>query len=204
MARLRLRNQRDLSGLDANDPSWNVLKSSIVKGLKVYQTTPKKRLRTVRRIIPRAGNFEFECDGQEESIQVFNMINDLYVRANHRNSKHYFLRRYNYKLILPNAPGVETAQGEVLPFEICEIAPGQPFRKRPSADVMRGLLELSKDNPKQRLSNIERGLRVSIVTSHGNSRLTLLIGHGDKGLAVYEAGKHDASGRARENHRPSA
>lgn len=74
----------------------------------------------------------------------------------------YFQQVHRITIKYPELLGVETCRGEVLPLELCEIVPGQPYRKRATPKIMQQLLSMSKDAPIPRLKKIEDGIRVSL------------------------------------------
>ncbi|EJD05760.1 Piwi-domain-containing protein [Fomitiporia mediterranea MF3/22] len=138
-AYLRIPDSRSLDGCDENNEAWPRMKS-VLKGLQVLlQHT--KRLRTIRSIVAKAGEYEFNlANGQQMTVME------------------YFNNKYHYNLRYPRMPGVVTRKDEVIPFELCHIKEGQFFRKKTSPELMAQIMNFSKKKPNERLEILRRGM----------------------------------------------
>lgn len=67
----------------------------------------------------------------------------------------------NKPLQYPGWPGVVTKKGDVVPFELLFIRPGQSYKKRLSPDMMTRVLNFSKKRPEDRFNAIRSGVKVS-------------------------------------------
>ena len=70
MGYLKIRGDlRALARLKPDSEEWKALNGALSK-VKIYQLKPKQRLRTVKRICPRAGNIEFEMEQRPIAVKV--------------------------------------------------------------------------------------------------------------------------------------
>lgn len=57
-------------------------------------------------------------------------------------------------------PGILTAFGAVIPFERCEVIPGQLYVKQLPPDVFESLVEFATVKPEKRFKMIMQGMKV--------------------------------------------
>ena len=67
----------------------------------------------------------------------------------------HFQSKYNVRVRSPKAVGVRLGQSAVVPAELCEIVPGQPFRRRIPQQLQSDFLRFATQKPEQRLRDIQ-------------------------------------------------
>ena len=71
----------------------------------------------------------------------------------------------NRHLSHPDWPGIQTKRGEVIPFELCHVRPGQFYKKKLTPEMTTRVLNFSKKRPKDRFNAIESGVKVCMSLS---------------------------------------
>lgn len=127
--------------------------------------TPR-RARPIKDIVPHAGAYEFEKDGVTTTVQVG--CAGTFARPistfTHSTQAHY-QQTWNIRLQLPNIFGVRIGRDAVIPAELCEVVPGQLYRKKIPADMGATFVRFSTQRPDVRMKSIQDAV------SGGASRL---------------------------------
>ncbi|KAI5063797.1 hypothetical protein GOP47_0020467 [Adiantum capillus-veneris] len=128
----------------------------LLKGIRVetvHNRGAKRKYRIQSLSNEPSRNLRFDMDG--ESISVTD----------------YFFRTYNYRIMLPGLPAIESGTKEkkrYLPIEVCRILPGQPFMKSMSESQKKTLLGITCIQPEKR-----KGATVTIHSDLSSQTQTL-------------------------------
>ncbi|EIM82440.1 Piwi-domain-containing protein [Stereum hirsutum FP-91666 SS1] len=150
------RSVSELLQLTPRDQKFKILRS-VLKGVRVNVTVPvlrqPKPARPIKDIILRAGHHEFTADSQ------------------HWNVKDYYDRTHRYRLKYPDLFGVVLQGGAVIPAEICDIVPGQLFKRKIPAELMTDVHRFASKQPTQRLGDIIAGVQGPFLNYGGSQSL---------------------------------
>ncbi|KAL0580091.1 hypothetical protein V5O48_001950 [Marasmius crinis-equi] len=135
-------NSNNARGLDIprSSPAFKALES-FLKKVKII-TKHTKRTKTIRALEPKAGEYKFtDRNGIEVSVAE------------------YLQRAYNvnvqYKTIVGvNLSGPNSDHPEILPLELCDVLPGQLFRRKLPEMVTAAAVDFAKMKPDQRLAMV--------------------------------------------------
>ncbi|KZO92299.1 Piwi-domain-containing protein [Calocera viscosa TUFC12733] len=72
----------------------------------------------------------------------------------------YIRRTYNYTLQYPDMALVEVGSGAKLPIEMCDVLPGQVWKRQTPPNQIRGILEFSTQKPPERLRAIQNSMKI--------------------------------------------
>lgn len=154
---LKIRDARDLV-LDKENPKFHQL-SRFLRNLRItYNNGPGQQsgVRTIKELIPSAGAYRFEGnDGVETTVYVCRVLPSRWVTS--MIFQDYYLSAYNRRLEFPSIIGVFVAartRKVVIPIEICNVLPGQLYKKKLDASMTRKAVEFSIMSPADRLKRI--------------------------------------------------
>ncbi|KAF7295312.1 Argonaute-like protein [Mycena indigotica] len=131
------------------------------KKKQIYVKNLGKRVKTIYALMPGpVGPFEFQSKGNGPMTTI----------AEHYKAAH------NIRLQYPNTVGVVTSGKSapfpvVIPMELCEIVPGQPYKKKLPPDAGATVISFSVLKPEERLAKITGGTHgvASPVQTYGTS-----------------------------------
>lgn len=152
----RERNIRTLS-LRPTDRKYMEIYNTLLRHFKRLQIKVPKvsnNIRIIRGIEPNAGLFHFEKEPGH-----FMTVEEYYMEA------------YNIRLQRPQEFGVILSQPSdanktIVPFELCEIVPGQLYKRKLAEFQTREMVRATTQRPNERLNSI-----LSAVGQHPNSIL---------------------------------
>ncbi|KAI5117809.1 hypothetical protein M0805_004569 [Coniferiporia weirii] len=159
---------------ELEDPGAITRLKAFLKKLRVKQVHAGKigRIRSIRELTPRAGWHTFiSQDGEETTV------------------KQYFLTKYNYRLNLPDLPGIlvikhgrdgRPDETDVVPFELLEVIEGQIYRRRLDTALQAHVQKLTTTTPEARKKVIMDCLRAFNPAALGSAGLHV----GQKPLTV--------------------
>ena len=116
---------------------------SHLKGLNIVvvrtgqKSDGSRRGRPIKDIIPRAGQYEFEKDGTTTTVRA------------------HYQQTWNIRLQQPNIFGVRIGRDAVIPAELCEVVPGQLYKKKIPADMSATFVKFATQRPDARLRSIQ-------------------------------------------------
>ncbi|KAJ3489077.1 hypothetical protein NLI96_g2378 [Meripilus lineatus] len=147
LAFLNERNLRVLMFESSTDRRFRELQS-FLKGVRVrpierlWQGGNPPPYKPIKKLIPQAGRHTFPKgeDKRETSVEQ------------------HFREKYGYTLQQPLVFGVQIGQSAVLPAEVCEVARGQPYRKRLVPDQQSKMITVSKMDPPKKLQMIKNAV----------------------------------------------
>lgn len=135
---------------------------SHLKGVNIWVRTgqrsdgPQRRGRPIKDIEPRAGEYQFEKDGVTITVEV---------RCTHtypcphstltRPTQAHYQQAWNIHLQLPRVFGVRIGRDAIIPAELCEVVPGQLYKKKIPADMGATFLKFATQKPDVRLRLIQ-------------------------------------------------
>lgn len=61
-------------------------------------------------------------------------------------------------------PGIKGSRNTVVPFELCEVIPGQLFKKQLTPDMATAVLAFATVKPEKRFQMISDGVQVCLFT----------------------------------------
>ncbi|KAH9842843.1 Piwi domain-containing protein [Rhodofomes roseus] len=135
MSFLRL---RDIRALERMSPVDLRHLKSFLKNINVTTTTSRvRRGRPIRDLVDNGGGYEFEKDGVRTTVQ-----------------EHY-RQVYNINLRYPAIFGVRIGRDAVIPAELCEVLPGQLYRKKIPAELGADFLKFATQKPDARIQAIQ-------------------------------------------------
>lgn len=145
-AALAVLKQRDVRALDlrVDSPQFRQLKS-FFKGISVT-LVHRRGLKKIRGLVANAGNFQFE----------------------NTTVKEYFKKTWGRQLEYPNIIGIQVGtkdRDEVIPAEMCIIAPDQRYTRRLPPEFSAPMVKFSSKNPQDRLALISAGINNSITAN---------------------------------------
>ncbi|KAG2348507.1 Piwi-domain-containing protein [Suillus weaverae] len=143
-AALAVLKQRDVRALDlrAESPQFRQLKS-FFKGVSVT-LVHRQGLKKIRGLVANAGNFQFE----------------------NTTVKDYFKKAWGRQLLHPTIIGIQVGskdRDEVIPAEMCNIAPDQRFTRKLPPEFSPLMVKFSSKSPQDRLALISAGISNSIT-----------------------------------------
>ncbi|EKM55524.1 uncharacterized protein PHACADRAFT_121053 [Phanerochaete carnosa HHB-10118-sp] len=112
---------------------------SFYKGV-IVTVGPNKSKRKIEDIVPRAGFVEFEKSGQMSTVQE------------------HFREHHHIALRFPEAFGVRVGKSAIFPAEVCDVFPGQIYRKQLDGPATTDMLRETAVRPDQRLDNIRKAI----------------------------------------------
>ncbi|KAI5066488.1 hypothetical protein GOP47_0019112 [Adiantum capillus-veneris] len=142
---------QELAKPDAYGDQARVKAKKLLKGIRVetvHNRGAKRKYRIQSLSNEPLRNLRFDMDG--ESISVID----------------YFFRTYNYKIMLPGLPAIESGTKEkkrYLPMEVCKIVAGQPFIKsmgEPQKKALLGITCVPPEERKETTRKIQSQLRI--------------------------------------------
>lgn len=145
---LKFLGRRDIRDLDSGrlrpgTQEWMKLRT-FLKGVQIRPRVgtdrPTTKGRPIRDIVERAGDYQFEKDGTPATVTA------------------YFREKYGYALRYPGMFGVRIGKDAVFPAEVCEVIPGQLYRKKLSPENTTQFLRFSVQKPHERLMTITNGV----------------------------------------------
>ncbi|KZT55686.1 Piwi-domain-containing protein [Calocera cornea HHB12733] len=130
------------------DERMRVLAHQQIAGVRVLNRLHKGPSRNAPKLIKRvlyesARNATFKQRGGEKTT-VFEYMRDT----------------YNYQLQYPDMCLVELASGAKLPIEICDVVPGQLWKRQTPPNQIRSILEFSTQKPSARLRAIQNSMSI--------------------------------------------
>ncbi|KZT55699.1 Piwi-domain-containing protein [Calocera cornea HHB12733] len=130
------------------DERMRVLAHRQISGVKVINRLHKGPGRNPPRLIKKvlyesARNARFKLKSGEE-VTVLDYVRDT----------------YNYQLQYPDMCLVEVGSGAKLPIEICEVIPGQIWKRQTPPNQIRSILEFSTQKPPDRLRAIQNSMSI--------------------------------------------
>jgi eukaryotic translation initiation factor 2C len=131
--------------------TYNFLKQYFRKlQVRLLVTKSKKASHTIFDIVPNAGQYQFDST-DDQGIVDRKTVED------------YFLETYNKQLRYPDAFGVclssKNAQRPIIvPFELCELKPGQVFNGQLSTNQQRDMIGFATKAPEQRKKAIGQSI----------------------------------------------
>ncbi|KAK0197553.1 argonaute-like protein [Armillaria mellea] len=144
---LKFLGQSDVRALVLNqgDTKFHALER-FLKGVRITVTSPATRrpyTKTIRGLEPRAGQYEFRKDGRITTVETY------FAALN---------RRIRYPDIIGLRLSTQDAENAVIvPAELCDVVPGQMFKKRLPSDLTSDAVSFGTIPPDRRLQSI-RGL----------------------------------------------
>jgi eukaryotic translation initiation factor 2C len=161
------RNIRDLV-LDESDPPYRKLESFLRKvNVKILLPGHADRRRAIRGLVSRAGQFQFSKDGTVLTVEVRAYLADPFPAVLDEDVIYFqdhFAQAYNTSIRFPSIIGIVTSpryaeNPVVYPAEICQVLPGQFFKKQIPDEVQaKTILEFATMRPSQRLNLIKKGI----------------------------------------------
>jgi len=140
MSFLRFHDQRDLERINERDPKWIQFRK-FVKGVHVSVSTLRSgKTRPIKDVVLNAGNVTFEKDGIMTTV------------------KDHFQQHHNIAIRFPAMFGVRIGKDAVFPAEICDVIPGQLYRKKLSPEATVTFLKFSTQKPDARLRTIKEAV----------------------------------------------
>ncbi|KAK0240576.1 argonaute-like protein [Armillaria nabsnona] len=131
--------------LHQGDTKYHALER-FLKGVRITVTSPATRrpyTKTIRGLQPKAGQYEFRKDGRITSVEAY------FAALN---------RRLRYPDIIGLRLSTQDAENAVIvPAELCDVVPGQMFKKRLPSDLTSDAVSFGTIPPDRRLQSI-RGL----------------------------------------------
>jgi eukaryotic translation initiation factor 2C len=85
----------------------------------------------------------------------------------------YFRQHQNKPLQYPFLPCVEVSSGALVPFELCDVPPGQIMRKQVPSERTKDVLDFATKRPSDRLASINAGLS---ILNYGQSEYMAAFG----------------------------
>ncbi|KAI0745804.1 Piwi domain-containing protein [Earliella scabrosa] len=136
---LKLRNDRDLQSLDRRQ--FMSLRA-FLKGVLVKVTVaPNMRPKPIADLVWEAGKQEFDKDGERYTVE------------------RHFQEKYNVRITMPRAVGVRLGRSSVVPAELCDVVPGQVYRKRLDPSLQKKFLSYATETPSRRRDMIQGAVR---------------------------------------------
>ncbi|KAF4614980.1 hypothetical protein D9613_003305 [Agrocybe pediades] len=128
--------------LQKRDKDFRILED-FFKKLRVQVTTSstKSRTKTIYGLVPQAGEYEFEKNGQVTTV------------------KQHYMEAHNTRIQAPLAFGVLLSPKnkefqDVVPAELVSVLPNQLHKKKLSENLTRAMVKFSTMKPQERLSRI--------------------------------------------------
>ncbi|KAJ3905321.1 Piwi domain-containing protein [Lentinula edodes] len=135
---------RDVRQLDLQTNTVDFRKlEKFLNNIKVTVNTPgsKNRTKTIRGLVPNAGNFVFSKDGQDMSVgEYIEMVSNIKIK---------YGSIVGVRLTPPNAEKIV-----IVPLEICQVKPGQFYRQRLPDRFTKNAVTFSTLKPDKRLDAI--------------------------------------------------
>ena len=125
-----------------------------------------KRTKKIRGLIEHAGKFVFsKDDGQENTVAVFIIIFSIHSTRPLTISKRHFQETYNIRVQYPdifgvNISGKNNPHPSVIPAELCQVIPGQLYKRRIPEYLTPKVVEFSKIRPQDRRRKIAQSVRM--------------------------------------------
>lgn len=164
MSFLRFHDQRDLERINERDPKWIQFKK-FVKGVHVSVSTLRSgKTRPIKDVVLNAGNVTFEKDGIMTTVKVRTLLKYEGCSAQSFLSQDHFQQHHNIALRFPAMFGVRIGKDAVFPAEICDVIPGQLYRKKLSPEATVTFLKFSTQKPDARLRTIKEAVAGPVCT----------------------------------------
>uniref|UniRef100_A0A8H7Y224 Piwi domain-containing protein n=1 Tax=Psilocybe cubensis TaxID=181762 RepID=A0A8H7Y224_PSICU len=139
--------------LRETDSNFKILEK-FLKGVRITVRTGANRsgTQTIRGLVPAAGDFPFLKDGFE----------NMTVSS-------YFFQTYNICIQNPRIIGVRLTSSrnprkDVIPLELCDVQPGQFFKRKLSDEMMADMMQFSTMIPQKRLKKIKDAGKVTVAS----------------------------------------
>ena len=118
-----------------------------------------KRTKTIRGLIEHAGQFVFsKNDGQESTVAVFYFLS-IHPTRSLTISKRHFQETYNIRVQHPDIIGINISgkrdpHPSVIPAELCQVIPGQLYKRKIPEYLTSKVVDFSKIKPQDRRRKI--------------------------------------------------
>ncbi|OMH83724.1 Protein argonaute MEL1, partial [Zancudomyces culisetae] len=143
-----IRDPRDLSRIRPEEICSRANKMLRGATMKMSHMTQKSR---------RFKAKELDAKGADE--RFFDFVDREKNTTERISVKDYFRNRYNIRLEFPSLPCVVFGPGNYLPVELCEIDPGQNYKKKLNETQTAEVIKQACIKPNQRMAKIEQSYR---------------------------------------------
>lgn len=133
----------------------------LLKGVRVettYDIKGRKRTYKIEGLILDGSFHTFETsDGKKLTIEVSyysQLLLPFEVLILHQR---YYQMSYGIRLRFPKAFAIKVTKTAIIPAELLNIIPGQPFRGKIEGNATRAVLDFTKMKPEDRLNKIKMG-----------------------------------------------
>jgi eukaryotic translation initiation factor 2C len=151
--------------LSAADPKFKQLERFLNNVRISIPSANGQRTKTIRGLIERAGNFVFsKNDGQESTVAVCFFISPSgrFIRLL-ISVKLHFQETYNIRIRFSdmfgvNISGKKNPHPSVIPAELCQVIPGQLYKRKVPEYLTAKVVEFSKIKPQDRFRKISQSV----------------------------------------------
>ena len=121
------------------------------------------RPKPIADLVWEAGKQEFDKDGERYTVEVCSILTSYTSRAPALSQRH-FQEKYNVRITMPRAVGVRLGRSSVVPAELCDVVPGQVYRKRLDPSLQKKFLSYATETPSRRRDMIQGAVRDNVCT----------------------------------------
>jgi eukaryotic translation initiation factor 2C len=161
--------------LSSNDPKFKQLER-FLNNLRIsIPSSNGQRTKSIRGLVERGGKFVFsKNDGQESTVAVrlFFSIRSFYPILN--TLKLHFQETYNIRIRYldifgVNISGKKDPHPSVIPAELCQVIPGQLYKRKVPEYLTAKVVDFAKIKPQDRFRKISQSVRLPSVLYYVNS-----------------------------------
>ena len=152
--------------LSSNDPKFKQLERFLNNVRISIPSSSGRRTKTIRGLIERAGKFVFsKDDGQESTVAVRFFISLSGHSMPWLNFVQlHFQETYNIRIRFSDVFGVNISgknnpHPSVIPAELCQVIPGQLYKRKVPEYLTAKVVEFSKIKPQDRFRKIAQSVR---------------------------------------------
>jgi eukaryotic translation initiation factor 2C len=151
--------------LSASDPKFKKLEKFLNNVRITIPASSGRRTKTIRGLIERGGKFVFsKNDGQESTVAVSLLLRVIYFIRLLINVKLHFQETYNIRTQYPdifgvNISGKNNPHPSVIPAELCQVVPGQLYKRKVPEHLTAKVVDFAKIKPQDRFRKITQSVR---------------------------------------------
>lgn len=151
--------------LSPSDPKFKQLEKFLNNVQISIPTSNGRRTKTIRGLVERAGRFVFsKNDGQESTVAVCLLFPSGHSIPLLNTVKLHFQETYNIRIRYSeifgvNISGKKNPHPSVIPAELCEVIPGQLYKRKVPEYLTAKVVDFAKIRPQDRFKKITQSVR---------------------------------------------
>ena len=151
--------------LSSNDPKFKQLERFLNNVRISIPSSNGQRTKTIRGLVERAGKFVFsKNDGQESTVAVCFFFPSGHFIPLLITLKLHFQETYNIRIRYldifgVNISGKKNPHPSVIPAELCQVIPGQLYKRKVPEYLTAKVVDFAKIKPQDRFRKISQSVR---------------------------------------------